>query len=383
MYTTSKRANCPGETLLANALDADAKGNFNIAYDFYERGITYYLQVRMVNETNSSIKACIRQTCHQHLQRAEVLKKYMESRAAATLNLTSAEKAYKHLEYSKAYPLFMEGIEKLLESAQIIKPSHPQLSNQLLAECGVYMNHAEEVNKCLHPTPSLQIAVPVSSDINYVDDVEELQCYETDSIEPHKCIFESEQTKTPYKIMKQKDQQHNEKMLPSEEEIKIRKLLHRQRVSALITESHLLLDYLKLDAENEDKLQEMKLVVTQISLILEETDENGTCVVGEHSAERETLENSLQSCQDFLASPCAPPLAEFSEQNEGEIQKDDTRKGQQECLVCCDNIAVMATVPCGHKILCQVCVTDIGDNLATCYLCKTELKEPKCIRIYD
>ena len=54
-----------------------------------------------------------------------------------------------------------------------------------------------------------------------------------------------------------------------------------------------------------------------------------------------------------------------------------------ECLICCDHMAVMATVPCGHKILCQQCVVDIGDKLHTCYLCQTELMAPKCIKIFD
>jgi hypothetical protein len=68
------KVNCPGETLLTNALQADSQGHFQQAYDFYERSIAYYLEVRLVNESNTSTKRYIRQTCNEHLNRAEILK---------------------------------------------------------------------------------------------------------------------------------------------------------------------------------------------------------------------------------------------------------------------------------------------------------------------
>lgn len=401
MYTTGKRANCPGETLLANALNADASANFELAFEYYQRGITYYLQVRMVNETNSSIQASIRQICHQHLQRAEMIKSYVEIRNAANLHLTNAENAYKRLQYVQSYPLFMEGIEKLLESANLIKPSHPQLSNTILSTAAAHMTHAEEVNKIIHPTTSPQIAVLVSSD---TDDVNS-PCYTENYIESNDRKLESSNIIEPEScrgsmidvVQCQTSQQTNKRQ--HTEETKIRALLYRQRIDALITESHLLLDYLKLDTENEVKFEEMGHVTIQISNLLEETNESGTLIVGEHSADREKLDTSLQTCLDFLATPQPSSIVEtewssgekeIEEQEEQEQGQDQERRRESdkdrrsECLVCCDQIAVMATVPCGHKILCQQCVVDIGDDkLETCYLCKTILIEPKCIRIFD
>ena len=391
MYTNIKRANCPGETLLANALDADANANFEVAFDFYQRGITYYLQVRMVNETNSSIQACIRQTCHEHLKRAEIIKLYMETRQTANLHLTNAENAYKQLDYPLSYPLFIQGIESLLESAQIIKSSHPQLSNAILRSAATHMAHAEEVNKILNSTTSPQIAtaVLVSSDA----DNENSSYSSANTLELHECNVESPNIIEPEKFRhsmgdvgqrapKQTDETH-----PTEEEKKIRALLYRQRIDALNTESHLLLNYLNLDTENEDKLKEMEHVITEISNFLEETDESGQLVVGEHSSDRETLDTSLQLCLDFLASPRSSSIVDKEEASLREREWDEEREREMvrrpECLVCCDDVAVMATVPCGHKILCQQCVIGIGDKLKTCYVCKTELLEPKCIRIFD
>jgi hypothetical protein len=412
MYSKS-RSNCPGETLLLNALNADSQGNFELAYEFYERGITYYLQVKIVNEVNTSIQALIRQTCHEHLRRAEILKSYLETRNTAKISLTNAHKAYKRLDYSTSYTHYMKGIEKLLESAQLIKPSHLQLSNAILCEVATHMTRAEEVDKCLRPTTPPQTAVLLPPDITShfvtADIADELKTSKSEDNERNESVLKSEETcrdsifdnnlQSCQAVGKQTDattsttviepEEHrmdccSSKRYSTKEEIEVRTLLLRQRIDALVTESNLLLDYLNLDPDNEDKKTEMKQVIANITTILEEADASGECIIGEHSPDREALEMSLLTCQDFFMLP--RPLSIFEKNNNYNESRDSNKEensGQFECLVCCDKVAVMATVPCGHKFLCQECVINIGDELKTCYVCKTELQEPKCIRIFD
>jgi hypothetical protein len=409
MYTGAPT--CPGETLLGNALNADQQGHFEIAYDFYERGVTYYLQIRMVNESNSSVHACIRQTCHEHINRMELLKLYIDVFKAAKQNIASAEDAYKRLDYSTSYPLFMVGIEKLLGAAQLIKPSHPHLTDCILREVATHMSLAEEIDKGLRSTCTSSPPCPPQSVPLLANQMMASNEAVTENIEPklqmqhHELVnvgtlfskscsddelsvpapaLEAVQYRaiqqadsTPLINMKSKDK-FGKKKYSSSDVADIHELLLRQRIDAFLKESNLLLDYLQLNSENEQRLREMAQVSTHITNILEETNELGECIVKEYSAKRKQLETALQNCEDFLATPRSSTLTDKDLHN-----IDCNERQRIECLICFENLAVMATIPCGHKILCQDCVMDIADRLETCYVCKTELIAPKCIRIFD
>jgi hypothetical protein len=257
------------------------------------------------------------------------------------------------------------------------------------------MTLAEEVNQCLRSKTPPLAAVVLPNDTNPPCVIAELittthsESSGGSSVNAIMCCQErgdvENSVAAPHGVIEKKqhsnDEQNDERRYSSKVEMEIRALLLCQRVHGLLKESHLLLDYLRIDSENIEKLEEMEQVTTQIGSLLEETDaDGGGLVLSEYSGDREKLEKCLQICQAFLYGPRPSSISLSSCVSSSEKETTVERK---ECLVCFDNTAVMATVPCGHKILCQECVATIGDKLDTCYICKTELKEPKCIRIFD
>lgn len=375
--------------MLTHALSADSQGNFEAAYGFYERGIAYYLEVRLVNEKNSSSQAYIRQACQEHLKRAEVLKSYITARNTATKALERANNCYLQVDYSSAYPSFMEGIESLLESSRLIKPSHPQLSQTILGEVAHHMSHAEDAARYIRNSTSSNAPVQVSSSIDEGPPLPQVHasCCSIDKPVQNECPVEEDKliSTTSYSSAIDRNSTLSVESCSSAE-IEVRALLVQQRVVALLTESNLLVDYLKIDSHNQEKIQELEDVSSQMSSLLEETDGSAgfdRLVIGEHSADRETLETAIEKCQGFLSAPEEISDSDNDNKHKQGNNSSSDEKEVRECLICFENAAVMATVPCGHKILCQGCVDEIGEKLQSCYICKAVLKEPKCIRIFD
>jgi len=373
--------------MLTHALNADSQGNFEVAYGFYERGIAYYLEVRMVNEKNSSSQAFIRQACQEHLMRAEVLKSYITARSTAIKALERANNCYKQLDFSSSYPSFMEGIESLLESSRLIKPSHPQLSQTILGDVARHMSYAEDAAQRIRNSASSNIPVQVTSSGSEGPLHPQVSALSSSTDKPLEnespALVDILSSTASYSFAVDRNSILSVDSCSSAE-IEVRALLVQQRVVALLTESNLLIDYLKIDSHNEEKIQELEHVSSQMSSLLEETDASAgydRLIIGEHSTDREKLETALQKCQDFLSTP-----EENMDSDDVNIKGNNSSgdgKDLKECLVCFENAAIMATVPCGHKILCQDCVIEIGEKLLTCYVCKAVLKEPKCIRIFD
>ena len=388
---TVPRPSCPGELMLSNALQADAKGKFEIAYQFYKRGIAYYLEVRLVNEVNSSIKEIIKQTCQQHLSRAETLKQFLESRNDGYDLLNKADRAYRSLEYDVAYPLYTEGIEKMLFSISQIEKSHPNVSQSLLSEVAKHLIHAEEVKEVLKDVSSSEF--PEDIEELSQDDVEESKQIEHDNVGRGEPQADTVHSKSEDEVVVEVNAEHRKSEVKLErlqdandgchtkEEKRVRVLLYRERVESLKSQSHLLIDYLKVDAKNEDKISEMERVIRQITDILDEKDESGGYIIGIHSTDRENLELSLQCCNDILSAPHPSSL-----DDESSLQNDTKEESLSipECLLCFEEKADMATFPCGHRIMCHNCFSNIEDaKFEKCYICNTKLKYPKCIRIYD
>ncbi len=57
---------------------------------------------------------------------------------------------------------------------------------------------------------------------------------------------------------------------------------------------------------------------------------------------------------------------------------------RNECVVCLSGEATFASVPCGHKILCEVCSTDmLAPNAAkVCPMCSAQLTQPFYMKVW-
>jgi hypothetical protein len=113
-------------------------------------------------------------------------------------------------------------------------------------------------------------------------------------------------------------------------------------------------------------------------LVLPTVGHRSTAIAPRKDGEREWQERFIEQARQALQRWSATPRAEQATCKGGQATSSipSEKEGESKCVVCIDNEATHAGVPCGHRCACATCAKE----LELCPLCRKET--PHWLRIF-